>query len=151
MTQKDIVFYSNMCSYSNEVINLIKETNLEKTLMLINIDDDDIKLPDFIKVVPTVYLINEKSLIIDSSILEWIKKKTTENSSNIDLNGYNNNFFSESFSDLQDTNLENNNDYFSSINEDIHINYSQDSEKKQKINYNDIQQQRSEDLKNLYN
>jgi hypothetical protein len=149
MDQKDIVFYSNLCSYSNEIINLIKENNIDKQLMLINIDDDKISLPNFIKVVPTIYLIKEKMLIIDESILSWIENKKKIFSS--DINGYNNNVFSENFSDLQDSELQHNGDFFSSINEDFHINFSSESETKKKLDFNDIQRERSNDLKQLYN
>ena len=149
MTQKDIVFFSTLCSYSNEIINLIKDNNLDKELMLINIDDDQISLPDFIKVVPTVYLIKEKTLIIDDSILSWIDNKKKVLS--IDINGYNNNVFSETFSDLQHEELQHNGDFFSSINEDFHIDFSNDNETKKKIDFNDIQRERSNDLKLLYN
>lgn len=148
MTQKDIVFFSTLCSYSNEIINLIKDNNLDKELMLINIDDDQISLPDFIKVVPTVYLIKEKTLIIDDSILSWIDNKKKVLS--IDINGYNNNVFSETFSDLQHEELQHNGDFFSSINEDFHIDFSNDNETKKKIDFNDIQRERSNDLKLLY-
>ena len=149
MTQKDIVFFSTLCSYSNEIINLIKDNNLDKELMLINIDDDQISLPDFIKVVPTVYLIKEKTLIIDDSILSWIDNKKKVLS--IDINGYNNNVFSETFSDLQHEELQHNGDFFSSINEDFHIDFSNDNETKKKKDFNDIQRERSNDLKLLYN
>lgn len=148
MAQKDIVFYSNLCSYSNEIINLIKEHNIEKDLMLINIDDDQISLPNFIKVVPTIYLINDKTLIIDESILSWIENKKKIFSS--DINGYNNNVFSETFSDLQNDELQHNGDFFSSINEDFHINFSNENETKKRIDFNDIQRERSNDLKLLY-
>lgn len=149
MTQKDIVFYSTLCSYSNEVVSIIKESNLEKELMLINIDDNQIKLPDFIKVVPTIYLTKEKTLIIDDEILTWINKRKQIFSSSV--NGYNDNSFSDFYSGLDNGEAQHNGDFFSSISEDFHIDFAKEEEVKQKLNYQDIQDKRSNDLKELYN
>ena len=143
------MFYSNLCSYSNEVIGLIKDSNLEKDLMLINIDDNQIKLPDFIKVVPTIFLTKDKTLIIDEQIMSWIENKKAIFSS--EVNGYNDNSFSGLYSGLESNDTNDNSDFFSSINEDVHINFGKDEEVKKKFNFQDIQDQRTNDLKELYN
>jgi hypothetical protein len=148
MAQKNIVFYSTLCSYSNEVIGIIKDSNLEKELMLLNIDDNQIKLPDFIKVVPTIYLTKEKTLIIDEEILTWIESRKKIFSS--DVNGYNDNSFSEFYSGLENDDANNNGDFFSSINEDVHIEFAKEESVKRKLNFQDIQNQRTSDLKDLY-
>ena len=149
MAQKDIVFYSTLCSYSNEVVGIIKDSNLEKELMLINIDDNQIKLPDFIKVVPTIYLTKDKTLIIDEEIITWIENKNKVFSSSV--NGYNDNSFSDFFSGLDNGDAQHNGDFFSSINDDVHIEFTKEEEVKKKLNFQDIQDQRTNDLKELYN
>jgi hypothetical protein len=150
MAQKDIVFYSTLCSYSNEVVGIIKDSNLEKELMLINIDDNQIKLPDFIKVVPTIYLTKDKTLIIDEEIITWIENKKKVFSSSV--NGYNDNSFSDFFSGLDNGDAQHNGDFFSSINDDVHIEFTKEEENiKKKLNFQDIQDQRTNDLKELYN
>lgn len=72
---KDIIFYSNYCTYSKEIINQISKTKINDNILYISVDDDNIELPPFIKAVPTIYLVKEKKIVTDESIAEWIKEK----------------------------------------------------------------------------
>ena len=151
MTQKDIVFYSKVCSYSNEIIELIKDKNLDGDLVLIDIDDNKIQLPNFIEVVPTIFLSKEKTLIIDEEIVKWINKKHEENKSKDDIGAYNTDSFSINFSNLNDSELPNSNDYFSSINEDNQLNLKQDPhEIPDKRTMEEYQKQRQLDLTKIF-
>ena len=58
--KKDILFYSNFCTYSKEIINQISKTALNETILFVSVDDENIQLPPFVTSVPTIYLINEK-------------------------------------------------------------------------------------------
>ena len=73
--KKDILFYSNFCTYSKEVINNISKTPLNEAMLFVCVDDDNIQLPPFITSVPTIYLINDKKIVVDEAISEWIKEK----------------------------------------------------------------------------
>ncbi len=73
--KKDIIFYSNHCTYCKEVINQISKTPINDTIMYVCVDDDNIQLPPFITAVPTIYLINDKKIVVDEAISEWIKEK----------------------------------------------------------------------------
>ena len=73
--KKDILFYSNFCTYSKEVINSISKTPLNDAMLFVCVDDDNIQLPPFITSVPTIYLINDKKIVVDEAIPEWIKEK----------------------------------------------------------------------------
>jgi hypothetical protein len=48
-----ILFYSNQCKFSEKLIEYINKNNLEKYFKMINIDNE-IKIPDYITIVPTI-------------------------------------------------------------------------------------------------
>lgn len=73
--KKDIIFYSNFCTYSKEIINNISKTPLNDLMLFVCVDDDNIQLPPFITSVPTIYLINEKKIVVDEAIPQWINEK----------------------------------------------------------------------------
>jgi len=76
--KKDIIFYSNYCTYSKEIINQISKTPINDNIVYVSVDDDNIELPPFIKAVPTVYLVNDKKIVVDEAISEWIKEKVSK-------------------------------------------------------------------------
>ena len=76
--KKDIIFYSNYCTYSKEVINQISKTPINDNIIYISVDDENIELPPFIKAVPTIYLVNDKKIVVDEEIEQWIKEKTSK-------------------------------------------------------------------------
>jgi hypothetical protein len=103
MEAKDIIFYSNFCTFCKDVINRISKTPLNDNMVYICVDDRNIKLPPFVQAVPTIYLSNEKKIIIDENIDKWIQSKTqTATISNAEIDAYQNSFggFSSSFSNL---------------------------------------------------
>lgn len=103
---KDILFYSNFCTYSKEVITSIQKTEFNNNITYICVDDRNIQLPSFVQAVPTIYLINEKKILVDDEITNWIESKT--NTNNNDLMAYYDSgaSFSSCFSSID----ENNND-----------------------------------------
>jgi hypothetical protein len=76
--KKDIIFYSNHCTYCKEVINQITKTPINDNIMYVCVDDENIQLPPFVKAVPTIYLVNEKQIVVDEAISEWIKEKVSK-------------------------------------------------------------------------
>ena len=79
---KNILFYSNYCKYSKQVIQQISSSNIKDNLIYVCVDDDNIKLPEFITAVPTVYLVNEKKILIDDEIQNYIGEQGNLNNSN---------------------------------------------------------------------
>ena len=75
---KDIIFYSNFCTYSKEIINSISKTPINDNIIYVCVDDENITLPDFITAVPTIYLVNEKKIVVDEGISIWIKEKISK-------------------------------------------------------------------------
>ena len=43
--KKDILFYSNFCTYCKEVLNNISNTPLNENMLFVCVDDDNIQLP----------------------------------------------------------------------------------------------------------
>ena len=76
--KKDIIFYSNYCTYSKEIINQISKTPINDNIIYVSVDDENIELPPFIKAVPTIYLVNEKKIVVDEAISQWIKDKISK-------------------------------------------------------------------------
>ena len=76
--KKDIIFYSNYCSYSKEIINQISKTPIHDNIIYVCVDDDNIQLPPFVKAVPTIYLVNDKKIVVDEAISGWIKDKISK-------------------------------------------------------------------------
>lgn len=104
---KDIVFYSNYCNYSKDIISTLSKSHLHKSLVYICVDDKNIKLPNFITVVPTVYLNNEKRILVDNEISSWIEQNTQQSKGDEELMAYYGSSmgtggFSTSFSFIED-------------------------------------------------
>ena len=78
MSKKDIIFYSNYCTYSKEIINQISKTPINDNIIYVSVDDENIQLPPFIKAVPTIYLVNDKKIVVDEEINDWIKSKISK-------------------------------------------------------------------------
>ena len=76
--KKDIIFYSNYCSYSKEIINQLAKTTIHDNIIYVCVDDDNIQLPPFVKAVPTIYLVNDKKIVVDEAIGGWIKDKISK-------------------------------------------------------------------------
>jgi hypothetical protein len=88
---KNILFYSNYCKYSKQVIQQISSSNIKDNLIYVCVDDDNIKLPEFISAVPTIYLVNEKKIIIDDEIQNYIGEQGNLNNSSNSNNSNNSN------------------------------------------------------------
>ena len=75
--KKDIIFYSNYCTYSKEILNQISKTSINDNIAYVCVDDPNIQLPNFITAVPTIYLVDEK-IVVDEAITGWIKEKISK-------------------------------------------------------------------------
>jgi hypothetical protein len=80
--EKDLLFYSNYCLHSNNLINDLAKTPLHDKILYICIDDKKIKIPNFITRVPTVYLVKQRKVLIEHEIGEWVNFNLRQLSSN---------------------------------------------------------------------
>lgn len=155
--KKDIIFYSLLCEYSKEVIELVRNKKMEEELIFIDIEDENIEIPDFITVVPTIYVNADKTLVIDEEIINWLNNKEKEIQNNEenrrDIGGFDNDSFSINFSNLNDNEeINNSTDFFSNINENITINTSDESNNKKDFSrsLDSYQQQRQKDMQEIF-
>lgn len=98
---KNILFYSNFCTHSKKLLEDITKSKIKDSLLFICIDDKNIQLPNFIRVVPTIYLVKNKSILTDTKISEWLQLNSK--SSEDDILAFNNSKgMSSNFSFLND-------------------------------------------------
>ena len=86
---KHILFYSEQCDYSNKIRSLIKEQNMSDEYMEVCIDNNDIILPSFVTMVPTLYIHTDKLILIDDDIEQWINNNKKSN----ELDAYSSNVY----------------------------------------------------------
>jgi hypothetical protein len=134
-----ILFYSNKCLHSKELLNLLyKDVELNKKFTKINIDNNNVKIPPYVKSVPTAIISSngKPELLVGSSIFKWynqIHTKTVETQGIQDWDPYTMSGYSDGFSYL--TNPDVMKKSFSFINDNDSIttpdekNYSNDNEK----------------------
>ena len=77
--EKDLLFYSNYCIHSNKLINTISKTPLHNSIFYICIDDSNIKVPNFITRVPSIFLVKEKKVLVEDDIDYWTSMKIGTN------------------------------------------------------------------------
>ena len=70
---KNLLFYSNHCQYSQKLIKILNEEKIGHDIVRICIDSDNIRLPSFIKNVPTIYLSKEQKILTDDRLQEWLE------------------------------------------------------------------------------
>ena len=76
--EKDLLFYSNFCLHSNNLINNISKTQLHSKILYICIDDKKIRIPSFVTRVPSIYLVKEKKILIEDNIDIWLNSINTQ-------------------------------------------------------------------------
>jgi hypothetical protein len=76
-----ILFYSNKCLHSKELLNLLhKDVQLNQKFTKINIDNPNIKIPPYIKSVPSAIITSngQPSLMVGSQIFKWYNQNHTK-------------------------------------------------------------------------
>lgn len=69
---KDIVFFSNYCDFSKEIINLLVRKNMKEQFLFVCVDANKYQLPDFVDRVPLLYT-KSKHVLVDQSIMDYIE------------------------------------------------------------------------------
>ena len=73
MADEYLLFYSKNCIYSTDFVNkLYKNQNLYKKFILIKINNKNIKIPGFIKSVPSILVTenNNRELLVGSQVFD---------------------------------------------------------------------------------
>lgn len=74
-----LLFYSNKCPHCKEILNLL--SNIKLKIKLISIEEIK-KIPNYLKVVPTLLKDSNSQPITGSSVFEWFKEFERNNTSN---------------------------------------------------------------------
>jgi len=69
-----VIFYSKKCKYSNKALKIISENNIP--IKPICIDDKSIKLPSFLKVVPTIIEQGTDRPLEGDFVFKWLQSRT---------------------------------------------------------------------------
>lgn len=82
-----VLFYSSRCLHSKEFMQLLyKDSDLNQKFTKVNIDNKNIKIPPYIKAVPSIIVQEggQPSLLVGSKIFDWYnnmhKQNVVENS-----------------------------------------------------------------------
>ena len=70
---KNFLFYSNFCDHSKRFIDKINKTALMNQITLCCVDDENLNIPDFITSVPTLYLVQERNILVDDQLFQWVE------------------------------------------------------------------------------
>jgi hypothetical protein len=70
---KDIVFYSNYCKYSQDLINYIVKKDLKKMFVFVSVDINRNRIPPLVDRVPALFLVKERKVLFDDDILACIE------------------------------------------------------------------------------
>lgn len=142
MSNDYILFYSNRCLHSKELLNLLhKDTELNQKFIKINIDNPNVKLPPYVKSVPTAIVPNngQPSIMVGSNIFKWYNakhSKTVETQGIQDWDPHTMSGYSDGFSYLEESGVMKKSFSFLSDNDAIvtpdEKNYSGDGNKKSK-------------------
>ena len=83
----DVLFYSNKCKYSKQLIELLSDNDLIESYNLICIDNNTEKYP-YVQRVPTLLVDDVKKPLVGVNAFNWINAKTNfnKNTNNINLN-----------------------------------------------------------------
>ena len=80
---KDFLFYSNLCPHSNKLMEIMKKNNLVDNYELCCVDNTQIELPDFITSVPTIYIVDQKRVLVDESLFHFINIEINKKSNTL--------------------------------------------------------------------
>ena len=74
----DVLFYSNKCKYSKQLIELLSDNDLIESYNLICIDNNTEKYP-YVQRVPTLLVDDVKKPLVGVNAFNWVNAKTNFN------------------------------------------------------------------------
>ena len=78
--QKNYLFYSNQCQHSKRLLLQIQKTKIINNMQMINIDNPQVQLPNFVQSVPTLYLPGKRQVITDTHLFQWFEDELKQES-----------------------------------------------------------------------
>ena len=80
--QKNYLFYSNQCQHSKRLLLQIQKTSIINNFQLVNIDNPQVQLPNFVQAVPTLYLPAKRQVLTDSHLFQWFETELAQENQN---------------------------------------------------------------------
>ena len=80
--QKNYLFYSNQCQHSKRLLLQIQKTSIINNFQLVNIDNPQVQLPNFVQAVPTLYLPAKRQVLTDSHLFQWFETELAQENEN---------------------------------------------------------------------
>jgi len=105
MTNKDLLFYSNYCDFSKEIVTLITKRNLRGLVLLICIDTGKYQVPPCIQCVPSLFTADRDRVFTDNDLIQYLEEKAKTlypQEDSLQTFSWEGNNYSESFSFVND-------------------------------------------------
>ena len=149
--KKDILFFSNYDGFSKKILDKLSINNI-KDIVMVCVDDSNIKIPSFIKVVPTIYNHSKKQIIIDEDIDNYINSIIKNEETKLDnVKAYNNMQDLDSFHSIDLNSKNDDNSDLSMYFQGIDNNLEQLSKNAtQNLSVDSLQQSRKQDLNKIF-
>jgi len=88
---QNYLFYSkNFCEHSKRCVQQLNKYGLLNSLILCDIDNQELDIPPFINSVPTLYLSLERKILSENDLFAWINSYAEQNTHNSNNNIDNN-------------------------------------------------------------
>lgn len=69
------LFYSKgFCDFSKRCVDRLTKSGIISSVVLCNIDDPKLMIPPFITTVPTLFIANDRKVLTDTQLFEWIEQ-----------------------------------------------------------------------------
>ena len=66
------LFFSNYCPHSKKVITRLSTSSIANSITFCCVDNKQLKIPPFVKSVPTLYIANQQRVLTDQGLLMWM-------------------------------------------------------------------------------
>jgi hypothetical protein len=74
MMNQDIIFYSNYCKFSQDLIKYITKQDLKNMFVFVCVDKNKHKIPNQVDRVPALFLAREKRILFEDDIFKCIEQ-----------------------------------------------------------------------------
>jgi hypothetical protein len=103
---KPVLFYSNFCPFSKDVIQYITKKHIRHLLILICVDDKQLRIPAYVDRVPMI-MTRDKQILCDDDLLSFMESilaSPNVSDQTMELTCYTTGSFSDEYSFIDDTN-----------------------------------------------
>ena len=77
-----LFFSKDYCEHSKRCVERLTKCGIINSITLCNIDNAELNIPSFVTSVPTIYLSDERRILNNKELFEWIESNKNNNNSN---------------------------------------------------------------------